>query len=338
MVDHTAASLPDQVREACAWVAGRARKVAIDEAALEAYANTLTSGDSRDRSSSEPGAQLDPATHVVEGDRELRAAFVICLDAINFGSGWWPTIRKRPGHSGYFTIAAGLADRFRTSGPWRAEALAQLSAADVADVVGQDPEHPLMTHFAVSLRDVGEHVRADHGGRFAAVVEAGAGSAVGVAEVLARWVAFADVSTYDNKPVPFFKRAQIAAADLNRTGVADLRDTKRLTAFADNLVPHVLRVDGVLRLDPQLEQAIDAGQLLVHDSPEEIELRACGVHAVELLSAAASRAPSTVPEPARRSAADHRLSPAEIDSILWNRGGRPRYKAIPRPRCRNTAY
>ncbi|MGH9118654.1 MAG: hypothetical protein ACRD0A_12505 [Acidimicrobiales bacterium] len=23
---------------------------------------------------------------------------------------------------------------------------------------------------------------------------------------------------------------------------------------------------------------------------------------------------------------------------LWRRGGRPRYKAVPRPRCRTTAY
>ena len=160
----------------------------IDDAAIAPYAATLLDPPSR---AEEHG--LDPAAHVVEGDRELRAAFVICLNAINFGSGWWPTIRKRPGHSGYFTIAAGLTDRFRDSGPWSAEELAELRPADVAEVVGQDPEHPLMTHFAASLRDVGAHVAAEHGGRFAAVVDAGDGSAVGVAELLARWVAFADV-------------------------------------------------------------------------------------------------------------------------------------------------
>jgi hypothetical protein len=37
-------------------------------------------------------------------------------------------------------------------------------------------------------------------------------------------------------------------------------------------------------------------------------------------------------------ATDNRLSPAEIDAALWNRGREPRYKAIPRPRSRNTAY
>jgi len=306
--------VPSRVRAACAWVAGRARSVEIVEGEIEAYAAALP-----------PAAELppaDPATHLVEGDRESRAAFVVCLDAINFGSGWWPTIRKRPGHSGYFTIAAGLTERFREEGPWSPLELTRLGPADVAAALDQEADHPLMENYAASLRDVGEHVLADHGGRFEGLLDAARGSAVALAELLAGWAAFADVSTYDERPVPLFKRAQIAAADLNRTGVAELGGEDRLTAFADNLVPHVLRLDGVLLLDPELEQAIDAGELLEHGSPEEVELRACAVHTIELLSAATGA----------------RLSPAEIDGALWNRGGGARYKAVPRPRSRNTAY
>ena len=44
----------------------------------------------------------------------------------------------------------------------------------------------------------------------------------------------------------FFKRAQIAANDLVLAGVAEFADIDRLTVFADNLLPHVLRLDGVL--------------------------------------------------------------------------------------------
>jgi hypothetical protein len=309
-----AASVPEQVRSACAWVASRACSAVVDEAAIEAYAAALLEA-----------AELpppDPATHFAEGDRERRAAFVICLDAINFGSGWWPTIDKRPGHSGYTTIAAGVTERFRARGAWSATELSQLAAADIAQALGQGPEHPLMAQFAASLRDVGEHVLADHDGRFGTVIDAAAGSAVALAGLLASWAAFADVSTYADRPAPFFKRAQIAAADVNRSGVAPLRDEGRLTAFADNLVPHVLRVDGVLRLDPELEQAIEAEELLAHGSPEEVELRAGAVQAIELLSAATGG----------------RLSPAELDAALWNRGRAERYKSIPRPRSRNTAY
>jgi hypothetical protein len=303
-------------------VASRARSVRIDEAALEPYAAGL----SKEAAPPTP----DPAAELIEGDGEARAAFVLCLDAINFGSGWWPTIRKRPGRSGYFTIAAGLTERFRGSGPWSAAELAAIGAAELAAVLGQDPDHPLLADFAAALRDVGDQVEREHGGRFEAVVEAANGSAVALADLLAGWEAFADVSTYDGRSIPFFKRAQIAAADAARLGLAGasgapagsekMRDLDRLTAFADNLVPHVLRLDGVIRLDRELERRIAAGDLLEHGSPEEVELRACAVHAIELLSAIT---PS---------------SPAEIDAILWNRGATARYKSVPRPRSRNTAY
>jgi hypothetical protein len=91
--------------------------------------------------------------------------------------------------------------------------------------------------------------------------------------------------------------------------------------FADNLVPHVLRLDGVLRFSDELVGRIERGELLRHGSPAEVEIRACAVHAVELLVAAGAAA-----------------SAAELDQFLWQRGRRPRYKATPRHRSRCTAY
>ena len=84
-------------------------------------------------------------------------------------------------------------------------------------------------------------------------------------------------SPYDGAVVPFFKRAQLAAADLHLQGLAPAGDLARLTLFADNLVPHVLRIDGVLAFDPALVARIDREELLAHDSPEEVEIRACAV-------------------------------------------------------------
>lgn len=285
----------------------RARFVEIEEGVIEEYAAAL--------------AGWPEAEPPVDDDPEAAAAFAICLNAINFGSGWWPTIRKRSGKSGYATMAAGVRERFDELGPWTPEELVAIDAAAIAGVLGQDPDHPLMAEFAAALRDVGTHLLAEHGGRYLGVIE-GVDSIPALAAAIAGWNAFADVSSYEGREVPFYKRAQLAAADLERAGLARLPEGERLTAFADNLVPHVLRVDGVLRLDPDLAAAIEAGELLVHDSRQEIELRAAAVHAVELLAAATGGA----------------LSPAQIDSALWNRGGRRRYKSLPRPRARNTSY
>jgi hypothetical protein len=162
-------------------------------------------------------------------------------------------------------------------------------------------------------------VRAEHGGRFLDPVEA-ADSIPALAASFAARESFADVSVYEGREVPFYKRAQLAAADLHRAGVADLPGLELLTAFADNLVPHVLHIDGLLQLDPDLTARIEAEELLPHGSPEEVELRAAAVHAIELLATA------------------NGLPPATLDSALWNRGRAERYKSLPRPRSRNTAY
>jgi hypothetical protein len=303
--------LVDEIREACAWVAARASHVTIDEAAIPAYAAALPTSDAT--AADEP---------LVTGPIELRAAFALTLDAINFGSGWFPTLRKRDGRSGFWTVALGLRDRVSAHGAWSAQELRAIEPATVADVLGQDPGHELMALFASSLNDLGAHVADEHGGRFAAVAESAQGSAVALAERLAAWDCFADVSPYEDRAVPFFKRAQIAAADLHHAGVADCSaDLHRLTLFADNLVPHVLRLDGVLRFDPALVQRIEAGGLVAHDSPEEVEMRACAVHTAELL---VHERPD--------------LTAQQVDHLLWTRGGGARYKAVPRPRARCTAY
>jgi hypothetical protein len=302
----------DEVRAACARVAAGATLVRVDEAAIPAYAAALPA------QVAVPG--LDADAHVLDGPLEDRAAFILTLDAINFGSGWFPTLRKREGRSGYFTVALGLRDRFRSRGPWRAEELAALEASEVAATLGQDPGHELMALFARSLRNLGARVASEHGGRFSGVVEGAGRSAVALVDELAGWECFADVSVYGGEPVPFWKRAQISASDLAYAGVADFPDLDRLTLFADNLIPHVLRLDGILRFDPDLVARIERGELIEHGSPEEVEMRAGAVHAAELVC---------VERPD--------LTPREVDQVLWTKGGGPEYTAVPRPRARTTA-
>jgi len=297
-------TLPDAVRAAAARVAGRARFVRIVEEAVEPYAQTLAS-------ESPPAPDLEGAT------LEERAAFSLTLNAINFGSGWFPTLRKKDGKSGYRTVEAGL----REHGPWSADALAAMTAEEIAAATAQDPEHELMGHYARHLRELGERVRDAHEGSFLALARSGEGSAARLAEHLGSWPTWRDVSVYDDFDVPFFKRAQIAAADLAISGIAPVDDLASLTLFADNLVPHVLRIDGVLEFDPDLIARIDAEELIEHDSPEEVEMRACALHAVERLVAAHGSTTATA-----------------VDNILWNRGAAPRYKAHPRHRARTTDY
>src|SRR5206468_5707982 len=138
-----AMGLTDDVRRHCAAIAASARLVEIDVEAAERI---------------EPGPPpvLDPERHYLDGPRAHVAAYMLTLDAINFGSGWFPTLRKRPGSSGYYTVAWALADRFREHGPWTNEELRALDSRTLAQVLEQEPDHELMGLYARALRELGE--------------------------------------------------------------------------------------------------------------------------------------------------------------------------------------
>jgi hypothetical protein len=256
---------------------------------------------------------------VLGGSAADRIAHCLTIGAINFGSGWFPTLRKQRGASGATTIARGVRRRFAGDGPWRPAELERIEPAEIAAVTGQEPDHPLLALYAESLRDLGARVSA--AGGWEQVVAGAGGRAEALAERLGEWRCFADRSRYGELELPFLKRAQLAAAELERCRAAAFEDIARLTLFADNLVPHVLRVEGALRYDAGLLARIEAGEQIPHDSDEEIEIRACALHAVERL----------VDLGAGRCA-------AELDALLWTRGQQPRFKALPRHRTRCTAY
>ena len=288
--------LCDEVRAACARIAAAAQSVTID---LEALAQI------------EPGPPpaIDPLRHYLEGSERDVAAYFLTLDTLNFGSGWFPTLRKRSGSSGYFTVSWALADRFRAHGPWTPAQLRTMRAEEIADTLGQRADHELMALFAQALRELGRFL----GERDALqVARAARGSAQTLAAQLARGMTlFADHG--------FYKRAQIVPANLALAGVVRFKDLNRLTIFADNLVPHVLRSDGVLRYDERLAAHIDGGRLLPAGRQER-EIRACAVHACERIAR-------------RVGASEH-----ELDNWLWSSGQAPKYKSLPRHRTRTVYY
>jgi hypothetical protein len=230
-------------------VAARARHVEIDAAVLARFADAL------------PTAELGRAATAfpaLGGDAEALAGFVLCLDALNFGSGWFPLLRKEPGLSGYRTIEARLRQRFEREGPIPPRALRVCDARAVAELLGQAPVEPpldeLVELWARALRELGEQVLARASGSFAGFVEEAQGSAAALVRGLLAMPLWRDVARHDGLLVPFLKRAQLAVSDLAHALPEDLgrfHDLSDLTIFADNLVPHVLRLDGVLRFEPE---------------------------------------------------------------------------------------
>jgi hypothetical protein len=315
----------ETIRRACASVAESARWVRINEAGLAALAEGLVGQE-------QVFEAEDPAHHRREDDAST-LAFVLTLDAVNFGSGWFPHMQKRPGASGYFTVATCLAEHFDKNGAPQAAALAQIEADECARIFGQpqapSPISPLMELFAQSWRDLGGRVEGSFGGSFAGLVEAADHRAERLVEILASMTLYRDVEDYAGLEVPFYKRAQITCTDLagafEESGLGRFADLDELTIFADNLVPHVLRWEGVLDYAPELLGRIQAGEPIALGSAEEIEIRAVALHAVERLSAALGELGEPMP-------------PRRLDALLWHRGQRREIKAEPRHRTCCTYY
>jgi len=85
-------------------------------------------------------------------------------------------------------------------------------------------------------------------------------------------------------------------------------------------------MDGILLYDENLTARIDSEELIPSGSPEEVEIRACALHAVELTAKALKEA-------------GHGVTPVRLDYVLWNRGQKPYYKKVkPRHRTRTVFY
>lgn len=104
---------------------------------------------------------------------------------------------------------------------------------------------------------------------------------------------FRDHSMYKGHQIFLYKRAQIFAADVwgafKGQGYGELKDIESVTMFADYIVPAVLQQLGVLRYSPSLSSIIESNREITSGSEEEVELRACSIHAVEEIREAIQR-------------------------------------------------
>jgi len=318
-------NLFEQIRRACREVAASATRVHINYDHIPAYAASLPV-------QTAVSCELDPRCHYL-GKEEKTVAFLLTLDAINFGSGFFPHLRKRPGMSGYFSIASSLNDVYKSHGCLSAADLDRITVEKCTRIFGQDPANQiireLMQHFTTALNDLGRYLLDGFNGNFTALVEAAESSAGRLVQLLKKMPYFNDVEPYDGIEVPFYKRAQITASDLaiafKGRKWGHFNDLAQLTIFADNLVPHVLRMDGILIYEESLIERIAAGTLIPAGSAEEVEIRACALHAVELVKNQIRKTGQTINSP-------------DLDNFLWNRGQQPHYKAVPRHRTRCVFY
>ena len=141
----------------------------------------------------------------------------------------------------------------------------------------------------------------------------------------ATFPAFNDVAVYQNRQVKILKKVQMLASDLRVASDAGaiswkVENWEKLSIFADNVIPCVMRHLGILEIDEKLAERIDSGKVLA-TGDEEIELRMCAIEAAERICSSAED-----------------LTHRNLDLYLWSVGKEPQYRAKNRHSTQNTVF
>ena len=315
----------DSIRQAASAIAKDAELVRVNYDAVQAYAGQLATIDAMHL----PGEALDAQRWYLD-DPLGAAAFALCVNCLNFGSGYFPLLKKDSSNSGFNTVAAGLARYFEQHWPFAPAHLGEIGPAEVLGILGQSDERadslqPLTCEMSTALAELATLVEA-RGRTFAAFFAEVATSPTTLVAALAPLAHYRDGYLVGKTSFMPLKKAQITVADLARVGMAThsfpglIAQKDELTAFADNSVPQVLEADGILTYDPRLRRHIDSGLVLEYGSQAEFEIRAATIEAVE-----------SIQRHARAWGATH-LDSATIDGILWQRKHLPETQAHYRKR------
>jgi hypothetical protein len=351
--------MPDSlalVRSSCASLLSSCDGiVSIDFVAAASFGASLPALIAGDTSLATEGIDfplmLDSADEIV--DLTIFAALTA------FGSGFRAPLHAATGAGASDTMIRGVLRFYLEGKKPSAAVLAHARVADVAETFGipLSVDKPVGDHLpgvtisvAGPLRPLAEaiqHTFATTGAvllaagvsTFSALLRAraaewhdaitGAPCAAQLVTVLATsFPAFRDEAVLANGDrIYFYKKAQLAVRELSRKFPNDpfwclsSAEIATLTAFADNVIPTVLRQAGVLVYSEALATRVDNGEQLSAKEGADAPLRAGAVVAVDAIALAAGG-----------------LTAASVESVLWKLGKTKEYKDAPRHTTQDTIY
>jgi len=310
----------NKVLKSTRHVTKRIQQVTIDKQALVDFLRKLI----------EDGIEIPSWNydyHFFDGGHKT-VAYLLILDSINFcfwpnpGAEKWEVQYKSETLSGYYALAASLKKAIESGiSITDAHYLSELNLSTLKQILGGKGELQLMEERIRILNELGAFLISRYNGEANRLVEAAENSTLKLVELLVENLhSFRDEAEYYDTKIYFYKRAQIFAADLYGAFAGKdwgfFKDIDNLTAFADYKLPQVLRHVGVFQYSPSLEHKVDNNILLDPGSPEEIEIRANTIWAVELIRLQLKRM-------------GRNLRAFEIDWILWNLGQQRKFKEKP---------
>ncbi|MDP6154907.1 MAG: queuosine salvage family protein [Candidatus Thermoplasmatota archaeon] len=315
------------VLETTRYVMENSDHVKINMDRLHEFSDNFRASDSRHWLADAP---FDLATLSVQE----KLHFLFVFNSINFcywGEPKWTLTYKNKKYDGAWgmVVAFGRAIEEGKS-LLDSSYLATLSNEELSYLFRGNVPIPLFGERLDILREIGSTLNERFGGSFSSIINAASNDALLLLELIVKnFPSFADISYYKDQKIFFYKRAQLLVSDIYNLfegrGFGELKNIEKLTAFADYKIPQVLRKAGILVYSEELAGKVDQMKLIPGGSPEEIEIRANTIWAVELIAK-------------RLNGRNLHIEPIYVNDHLWLLGQNKSPDDLPYHRTRTIYY
>ncbi|OWR49020.1 hypothetical protein KGM_202224 [Danaus plexippus plexippus] len=219
--------------------------------------------------------------------------WVFILDALNFC--FWSKNKETQwtvcGYTGYYALEAALHRAIQEDiNILNPEYYCKITNSELSNILRGDTDAviPLLDKRLSVLHEVGNILIKKYNSTFETCLKDSNKSAVKLLSIVVEnFPCFRDEAVYKGQRVSLYKRAQILVSDLwnfyDGSGWGEFHDIDEMTMFADYRVPQVLVYFGALTYSDELMEKLNKDMLLPNGSEEEVEIRGCSIHAVELI-------------------------------------------------------
>lgn len=268
------------------WVIDQSPDVKIDKASIKKFCSQIKP---KDIINLENNLLVDFPK--LKNNKEV-LAFLFVQDAINFcfwGKPKWAINYHDKTIDGFYALLASLNRAIKQGFPiFNPKYLAEIPRKDLQIILKGNVIIPLFNERLKALRELGLVTCKKFSGDFKKIIQEGQNNVLKLLKIItSSFPSFNDFSIYSEKRVYFYKRAQLLINEIHDIfggkGLGKFKNIDELTAFADYKIPYVLEKIGILQYSPRLIKKINDKIEISPGNPQEVEIRAGMVWAIELI-------------------------------------------------------
>jgi hypothetical protein len=285
-------SVLNQVRESCASYHSSLAWCDFDEA--DGFASKINPSEILSFIHSDKGLstnRFDKEVPFPTSQDEI--GFVLVAHGLDFGSGFRKVLHEhRNGSGAWLTIRAGLVKMGQANPSMNSLWLSEITKEQVEDFF--DLHHsclfPLVQQLHTSIHEIGEELLKlgyQTPGEFVMAKMTSSASKAVEALIDTFPLTFLDEYCLCYQRVAFYKKAQLVVSEMNMLFASRYpeqfaySDVNELTAFVDNVVVAMMRMNQIVKTTSSLALHIKEGKEIIKGSEEEIALRAAALTGVE---------------------------------------------------------